>query len=301
MRVGVSWRARSVGLALIACCGLLLGAGTAPATSFAAGSASPDHANRALPLEGGVNFRDLGGYPTSEGRRVRWGVLYRSGSMAGLTAADFEYLKKLNISVMADFRSTDERMREPTKWPFSDNAPRRLQRDYDLEMREIIGVMRTAPSAEAARVAFASFYRRLPQQFAAQYREMFDELLAGNAPLAFNCSAGKDRTGVAAALVLTALGVPRDVVTDDYLLSNRYYKPKPPAGDAAIDPTMQMFSRLPPDVVAVFMGVDRAYLDAAFDGMVESHGSIDTYLEQVMGLSTDDRATLKRLYTEPLP
>jgi protein tyrosine/serine phosphatase len=62
-----------------------------------------------------------------------------------------------------------------------------------------------------------------------------------------------------------------------------------------------MFSRLPPDVVAVFMGVDRAYLDAAFDGMVESHGSIDTYLEQVMGLSKDDRATLKRLYTEPMP
>jgi len=258
-----------------------------------------DSEQRALPLEGGVNFRDLGGYPTADGRRVRWGLLYRSGSMAGLTDADYAYLKKLNIKAVADFRSTEERLREPTRWPTDGNEPRRLQRDYSLELGELMAVMREAPSAAAAKIAFASFYRRLPEQFAAQYREMFAEMLAGNSPLAFNCSAGKDRTGVAAALILTALGVSRDVVTSDYLLSNRFYKPKPPTAEAANDPTAQMFSRMPPDIVQVFMGVDGSYLDAAFAGMAERYGSVDNYLEQAMGLTATDRAKLRELYTEP--
>jgi protein-tyrosine phosphatase len=268
--------------------------------SVATKSTSPGTFSRLLPLEGGINFRDLGGYVTTDGRRVRPGMLYRSGSMAALTADDYEHLSKLNIQVIADFRSTEERLREPTRWPDGERKPQRLERDYELEFGEILAVMRDAPTAESARAAFSSFYRRIPAQFASQYRQMFDELLAGNAPLAFNCSAGKDRTGVASALILTALGVPRDVVTDDYLLSNRYYKPKPMSTANADDPTARMFSRLPPDVVRVFMGVEAEFLDSAFSGMTEQYGSVDAYLEQAIGLSADDRVKLKQLYTEPI-
>jgi protein-tyrosine phosphatase len=259
--------------------------------------AAAEEAERLLPLEGGVNFRDLGGYSTSDGRKVRRGVLFRSGSMGALTAADYEYLEKLNVSVIADFRSTDERAREPTKWPVGDGSPRRLERDYDLELGEIFAVMQGAPSAAGARAAFSSFYKRLPLQFAVQYRQMFDEILAGNTPLVFNCSAGKDRTGIAAALLLTTLGVPREVVTEDYLLSNRYYKPKsaPPSTN---DPTAQMFSRLPPEVVKVFMGVEAEYLDAAFEAMTSGYGSVDAYLEQAIGLDAADRDKLRATYTE---
>jgi protein-tyrosine phosphatase len=159
--------------------------------------------------------------------------------------------------------------------------------------------MRDAPTPAAARAAFASFYRELPKQFRLQYRQMFDELLAGNAPLAFNCSAGKDRTGVAAALILTALGVPRERVMDDYLLSNKHYKPKPMSAAAADDPTARLFGRLPPDVIQVFMGVEPSYLDAAFSGMVDEFGSVDKYLEEGLDLDAADREKLRRLYTEP--
>ena len=254
---------------------------------------------RLVPLQGGVNFRDLGGYETSDGRLVRRGVLYRSGSMTGLTASDYEYLRTLNIEVVADFRSTEERLREPTRWPDGAAPPRRLERDYELQFGEVLAVMRDAPTPAAARAAFASFYRELPKQFRLQYRQMFDELLAGNAPLAFNCSAGKDRTGVAAALILTALGVPRERVMDDYLLSNKHYKPKPMSAAAADDPTARLFGRLPPDVIQVFMGVEPSYLDAAFSGMVDEFGSVDKYLEEGLDLDAADREKLRRLYTEP--
>jgi len=258
----------------------------------------PVQAERLLPLEGGVNFRDLGGYATVDGRQVRRGLLYRSGSMAGLTEKDHDYLRQLDIAVIADFRSTEERLREPTRWPEGEEPIRRLERDYDLEFGEVVAVLRGAPDPEAARAAFASFYRRLPRDFADQYRAMFAEMVAGNTPLAFNCSAGKDRTGVAAALILTALGVPRETVTEDYLLSNRYYKPKAPADGAAQDPAAQLFARLPPEVVAVFMGVDAQFLDAAFAGMTEEYGSVEGYLEQAIGLDAASRETLRQRYTE---
>jgi protein-tyrosine phosphatase len=280
--------------------GLSLSISVSRADDPRAATAIPAQAaiDRVLPLEGGVNFRELGGYPTVDGRRVRRGMLYRSGAMASLTDADYELLSKLDIAVLVDLRSTDERSREPTRWPLAKEPPRRLERDYDLEFGEVLALMRGAPNAETARTAFASFYRRLPQQFADQYRQMFAELLSGNAPLAFNCSAGKDRTGVASALILTALGVPREVVMEDYLLSNRHYKPKPMSASAADDPTVQFFSRLPPDVVQVFMGVDASFLEAAFDGMTEQYGSVDGYLEKAIGLTAEDRKKLRRIYTE---
>lgn len=259
---------------------------------------APIAVERALPLEGGVNFRDLGGYATADGREVRRGLLYRSGTMTGLTAKDQAQLRQLGIAVIADFRSTEERQREPTRWPEGGAPVRRLERDYDLEFGEVVAVLRDAPDAASARAAFASFYRRLPSQFADQYRAMFAELVAGNVPLAFNCSAGKDRTGVAAALILTALGVPRETVTEDYLLSNRYYKPKPPTGDAQDDPTARLFARLPPEVTAVFMGVEAEFLDAAFAGMVEEYGSVEGYLERAIGLDAAARETLRQRYTE---
>jgi len=292
---------RSIWLTAAAAVGLSWLTSTAFALD-ATPAASPagEHETYVLPLEGGVNFRDLGGYQTSDGRIVRRGMLFRSGSMAGLTPADQDYLRALKIQVIADFRSTDERSREPTRWPEGGVAPRRLERDYELEFGEVIAVMRNAPTRDAARNAFAGFYRKLPKQFAAQYRQMFDELLAGNAPLAFNCSAGKDRTGVAAALLLTALGVPRESVMEDYLLSNRYYKPKPVSAGGADDPTMRMFSRLPPDVIEVFMGVDSSYLEAAFAGMADEFGTVEKYMESGLGLDASDREKLRQLYTDPL-
>jgi protein-tyrosine phosphatase len=127
-------------------------------------------------------------------------------------------------------------------------------------------------------------YAKMLPRFAPQYREMFQELLAGDAPLAFNCSAGKDRTGVAAALLLTALGVPRPTVMEDYLLSNRHLN---------VDRAMQAgkqgpggLKALPDDVLKVYLSVDPEFLGAVFE-IIDAHkDGVDGYLRDELGLGS---------------
>ncbi len=254
-------------------------------------------AERLLPLEGGQNFRDLGGYQTDDGRRVRWGQLFRSGAMNALTDRDYALLGQLGIRVSCDFRATDERQKEPTRWAV-DAPPRRYERDYALDLGPLARELGDpAVTPDRARAVFAQFYAEVPMRFASQYREMFGELARGNAPLSFNCSAGKDRTGVAAALLLTALGVPRETVIDDYLLSNRYYAPKaPPPGQD--DATSRWIASLSPEVRAVLMGVERSYLESSFEAIEARYGSLDTYFERELGVDARARARLRDRFTE---
>src|ERR1700757_3836305 len=159
-------------------------------------------ARRVLPLEGSINFRDLGGYPTQDGRHVRWGKLYRAGNMGGLTAADCAYLADLNIRSVCDLRTPEEREAAPNNWALSAGI-NYWCRDYE----STFGVLRkllasNLPDPEAARAAIIAGYRRLPFEHAPAYRVLFERIKSGDIPLVFNCSAGKDRTGTAAALIL---------------------------------------------------------------------------------------------------
>lgn len=248
---------------------------------------------RVLPLQGGQNFRDLGGYRTADGRTVKWGLLFRSGSMHFLTPADYEYLESRGIRTVCDFRSTEERQKEATNWP-TGKAPKVLADDY--QMSSLNGMMKPATSAAAARKMLIDAYPGLLARFNGQYRRMFAELLAGRAPLAFNCSAGKDRTGVAAALLLTALGVPRQAVIEDYLLTNRYFDPQKVVRSGA--QVMAGWEKMPPEVLKAYMGADRAYIEAAFRVLDTHKGGATGYLRDQMGLTQADLATLRMMYTE---
>ena len=252
--------------------------------------------DRLLPLQGGNNFRDLGGYRAADGRSVRWGLLFRSGAMASLTPADFATLAGRGIRTVCDFRDVRERTSAPVNWP-AGKAPVVLADDYQNDMSAIARLFGpTLPSGEQARAAMTSTYPQILKQFNGQYRRMFGELLAGRAPLAFNCSAGKDRTGVAAALLLTALGVGRQDVIGDYLLSNRYFDPGKLTGGN--DPQSAMFRRMPPEALQAIMGVDRAYIEAVFAVMDAHKGGLDGYLAGELGLNLTERRELVRLYTE---
>jgi protein-tyrosine phosphatase len=252
-------------------------------------------AERLLPLEGGVNFRDLGGYETVDGKTLAWGKIYRSGVMSGLTAADYRTLADLGIGAICDFRASDERIREPVDWPAGMNV-KVLTRDYKLDMAPLMAVFGSGDITEdKTRAAMASFYGELPFTFAPQFKAMFAELLKGEAPLAFNCSAGKDRTGMAALLILSALGVSRETAIADYLLSNRYFRPKPPQAGVAPDPSMAMFARLPPDVIKALMGVDRRYIEASL-ASIDTKGGMESYLRDDMGLGPSELARLHTLY-----
>lgn len=254
--------------------------------------AAPGDHPRLLPLQGGRNFRDLGGYRTVDGRTVKWGLLFRSGSMHGLTDADYRYLENQGIAVVCDLRDQRERAAEPVNWPAA-KAPRVLSDDYTLDMAFMPeGDPRTWTPAQT-RAAMASSYPRMLASFNGQFRRMFGELLAGHAPLAFNCSAGKDRTGIAAALLLTALGVPRATVIEDYLATNRYLDPK---GLMLKSATAGMFKGVPPQAAKAMLSADRSYIEAALR-VVDSHkGGANGYLRDELGLSTADLARLRDLY-----
>jgi protein-tyrosine phosphatase len=249
---------------------------------------------RLLPLQGGRNFRDLGGYATEDGRHVRWGMLYRSGSMHDLTPADYAALQRRGIRIVCDLRDTRERSAEPVHWPTT-GAPQVLSDDYALDPRDFLPA---APmkdwTAYSARAAMTASYPKMLVQFRNQYRRMFAELLAGHAPLAFNCSAGKDRTGIAAALLLTALGVPRQTVIDDYLLTNRYLDPaklftSPAQADSP-------WAHLPPGVTAALATADRRYIEAALAVLDRHPDGATGWLRDEMGLSAADIARLRALY-----
>lgn len=261
-----------------------MGAG-ASASAPVAGAAQ----TRVLPLQGGRNFRDLGGYRTADGRMVKWGLLYRSGQMHDLTPADYTYLQKLGIRTVCDFRDTRERTNEPTLWP-AGQKPKVLSDDYALDMSamKLPGDPATWTHEQVV-TAMTATYPRLLDQFNGQYRRMFAELLAGDVPLAFHCTAGKDRTGVAAALLLTALGVPRATIVEDYLLSNQHMAP-PPA-----HPT-DFWAKLSPEAARTFAGVDRRYIDAVF-AMTDRHpGGTMGYLKNELGLGPSQIAKLRTLY-----
>lgn len=250
--------------------------------------------SRVLPLEGGQNFRDLGGYRTRDGRMVRWGVLFRSGAMNQLTPADFAYLGRLGIRTVCDFRSTDERNAAPVKWPGS-VTPQVFADDYKMDMSGWDFRAAGTWTGAQARAAMAASYPQTLTHFNGQYRRMFRQLLAGQVPLAFNCSAGKDRTGVAAALILTALDVPRETVIADYLLSNRYFDPA--KAMSADDPATAVWKRLPPEVLQTMMGVDRSYIEAVFRVVDAHRGGATGYLRDELGLGRGELARLRQLYT----
>ncbi|ETI62016.1 protein tyrosine phosphatase [Sphingobium sp. C100] len=269
--------------ALLCVAGLAL-----PATALAQAQPQPQpvaHANgqheRLLPLEGGQNFRDLGGYRTTDGRMVKWGVLLRSGAMSRLTDKDFAYLASLGLKTVVDFRDTRERTAEPVNWPEA-SKPAVFERDYAMDHGMFMNLlMEPGITADEAKETMATLYRDIPNLFADQYRTLFEQLLATDGTVAFNCTAGKDRTGVAAAILLSVLGVDRETAIQDYLLSNRYFKPQPPEAN---DPSLAMFNKLPPEVLKTLMGVDRSFIEGAFATMDAYPGGIKGYYREKLGL-----------------
>ena len=177
---------------------------------------------RLLPLEGGRNFRDLGGYATEDGRNVRWGRVYRSGVMPNLTKEDHAYLASLDIATICDYRSEQERQEEPTRWAAGQVDYVTFPDPATPAGSSFLGAL-SNPDATPQWVAeaMAVGYAQLAQDHAGAFGAMFDRLASGEIPLAFNCSAGKDRAGISAALLLSALGVPRATVVADYALSEQ--------------------------------------------------------------------------------
>lgn len=172
--------------------------------------------------------------------------------------------------------------------------------DYELDTRSFIGPVLEQPTPERAAATLTAFYPNVLDLQREHHRVLFQALLAGKGATFVHFSAGRDRTGVAVALVLSALGVSRDTVIKDYLLSNGSFH-----GDLSVllrragdDPELWLFATLPPDTARVLMGVDAPYLEAVFARLDRDFGGIDGYLD-LLGVGEADRDRLRSLYLEP--
>lgn len=253
-------------------------------------------AERLIPLAQGSNFRDIGGYPGADGKHVRWGLIYRSGATAMLSPSDVATIDALHLQHIVDLRSSEERVLAPTRIEGVTYTA------YGYSMRRIFASMQ-APSGSVRNGA--ALYHAFPTLLAPQMKLLFAALLSRPGPVKYNCSAGQDRTGFATAMILSALGTPRDVIVEDYLLSPTYRRPQwemPPIDPALFpdNPVARAFAgnsaarRAEPLVDAD----GKAFLLAAFEEVDRKWGSPEGYLEQVVGLSPADIAALRAVYLE---
>jgi len=236
-----------------------------------------------LPLERGHNFRDLGGYRTADGRRVRRGMVFRSGTMADLSEADIERLSRLGIVCICDLRTTSERTKHPTNWHDATKV-RLLAHDYDHSEGSLASL--TLGDGAAVRSRMISLYRTLHEEQRASYAALFARLIEGEVPLLFNCAAGKDRTGIAAALILTALGVPRAAVIEDYVLSDRFAEPL--FALLCRNPRYGLDAASPRESWLPMTRAYPEYIETMLDTLAHRHGSVAAYLAEQLGV--DDQA-----------
>jgi protein-tyrosine phosphatase len=259
------------------------------------------HHSRVLPLAGACNFRDFGGYPTSDGRRVRWRRLFRSGVMTHLHPAAIAEIRQLDVRVVCDLRRTDERQRHPN--PEFGAGVQRFEWDTAVETSPIrTPEFARSATIDEARAAMLGMYERIPYVLQPRLAGTFAALAqAGEGAFVVHCSAGKDRTGVAVALVLEALGVPREVVVADYVLTNEAVDLAAQllgagGNGVGLAETSAPILALPPIARAAVLDAHASYIVASLDAIEARHGSVAAYVRDELAVPVQTieqlRATL---------
>jgi protein-tyrosine phosphatase len=259
-----------------------------------AGGASVVTAERSLPLECCDNFRDLGGYETKDGRAVRWDRVYRASDLSDLTGDDLAYLSRLDVKLVCDLRSDDERAADPDLSIEADAGRLELPIEQNgVEPKELRRKIRTGGMvALGIEQTMLDVYRAFVTDYAGEWKSMFRRLERPESlPTIVHCSVGKDRTGFASALLLLALGVDEETVFEDYLLTN-YYQQNFFRFVLRWVPLYSFFRTDPEDMLPL-LEARREYLQAAFDEMTARYGSVDGYLEQALGVDAERRARLE--------
>jgi protein-tyrosine phosphatase len=246
----------------------------------------PDLPVRHLNLAGASNFRDLGGYPAKDGRAVRWRQIFRSNHLGHLTQADIEVLRGLGLKSAFDFRGIEERVAAMCCLEEIAVHSLPIEPTVVAALRARLAAGVALSSADALEIMCDS-YRSYVRYNTPSFRALFAHLLEDRAPLVIHCTAGKDRTGFACALILHVLGVPDELIAEDYLLTNRFYRRDPTAS-----------SDLPEEVKQVLARVEASFLAAAFDAVGADYGDLENYLGNGLGIGADERARLQARYLE---
>jgi protein-tyrosine phosphatase len=257
----------------------------------------PEQVLRILNIEGGCNFRDLGGYRTRDGRELQWGRVFRTGVLSYFTPNDQQRLKELRVRAICDLRRSDERAHEPTRWPDSHTQQVSWDDgDTPPTIRSVAANHSHPYTAVGMRTAMIDLYRELPAWMAPRLRGIFERIARGDVPVLVHCAAGKDRTGIAIALLLAVLDVPQETIIEDYLLTNacdilqftvtHQARPGERAGE---HPLLAM----PEDIRHVLFAAHVDYLNAALDQIACDHGDLFSFLRKEIGVDDAMRSKVQ--------
>lgn len=252
-----------------------------------------------ITLEGTHNFRDLGGFRSEDGRRVKWNTFFRADKLSSLSSKDIDIIKYIGVKTILDFRSKSEIKLNPdtnisdieyinisampTIKEFGDNFDMNyiLNESFAIDILKVEAIiMDSYKSMVFNNKAFAELVDCMENEH--------------RTPIIFHCTSGKDRTGFAAALILSILGVPEEIIINDYIATNIYQKD---ISEKFINKIKKKVNN--PDKIAMLnyaFNVKREFLEESFKSIKERYGSIDNYLEKEYGLTKKKKKELKNIY-----
>ena len=251
---------------------------------------------RKLPFTGAHNFRDLGGYKTSDGKTVKWGKVYRSDNLHSLTDEDLKYMERLNLKSVVDFRSDEERNEEPDRLT-PDMTPILLPIKFEPEgVTENLTRDLTFGNLDSSNL-LRDFNVILVKEFTEEYKQFFRHIVDnGGEPFVLHCTAGKDRAGFGSAMILTVLGVPREKIIEDYLLTNTYVSDH--VDRKLLETELKTFFRADSDNLRKINLVEERYIQAAFDTIDSHWGGMDQYISEGLNLTEEDIGKIRNYYLE---
>ena len=257
---------------------------------------------RHITLEGQSNFRDLGGYKTTDGRTVKWGQVFRTGELGQLSDKDVEKLAELDLQTMVNFLLPEE---------IEKHGVDRLPEGVNHQSESISGEQAAQLTMQAQSAISSGDFEKLPLEMNPEFhrllveegKDQYSALLRAAAdpkqrPLAFHCSHGVHRTGTASALLLSVLGVPWETVQEDYLLSNKYRKEEIESALAKIRMKVAASRGVDPKDVDMtnvegFYILKKEYIDGSLQAIKENYGSMDAYIQDGLGLSEVEIESLR--------
>ena len=250
-------------------------------------------ANRLIDMDNIKNFRDIGGYFTTDNRQMKWGMIYRSGNLSNATLYDQERIRRLGIKTVIDFRSERTARKYPillhpsirkVALPLMPMDADKLDEQMEDEQFDRSDAIRYVQEE----------YVNIVENHKSQFREMFDLLTNdSNYPVLLSGSLGKDGEGLATYFILYAIGIPQSTLEQDYMLSNELIDPAKAEIDASnLSESMQ-------EAVTAMLSANRAYLNYAVDHIKLKYGSVDKYLEKELHVTSGKRNLLRKYLLYP--
>lgn len=250
-----------------------------------------DSTRRVVPMQAAYNFRDAGGYTTNDNREVVLRRIYRSAEISRLTDKDLQEFTDRNITTVIDFRGTSEAAAAPDRLPEgvrytlcpagSENVDLNVANYFNIDGDNFL----------------TSFYESSVPYLSERYKPLFKELLElpDNCALLFHCTGGRDRTGMASALILYILNVPMETIIEDYVASNHYLKPM----------NKEMYKKvaeygIDPEELAKKLELRPEYMHGFFNSIIKEYGSVETFFAQELGVGEAERESLRNKFTQTI-